>query len=261
MVSKSKTRQQKKEEAARESLKKLLDKRSQQLIENSKTDPLARAFLAERTDYIPANSRILIACEGEKTEPFYFDGMKKAWRMAIDLELVTAQGDPLSVVTSAVGYVGKGYDEIWAVFDRDEFPEQRIQDAFSLAQSNGIKIVFSNESFELWYLLHFCYLDTHTGRDTLCSRLEDFLECSYQKNDPAMFMKLRGRMCPAIKNSLRLAETLHMYDQQAIISNPFTGMHHIIAALASNSSRLKAINPDHPIVEEIENIITACSSN
>ena len=56
------------------------------------------------------------------------------------------------------------FDEAWAVYDRDSFPKTRVNSAFELANANSIKNGFSNEAFELWYILHFQYLDTPNTR-------------------------------------------------------------------------------------------------
>jgi hypothetical protein len=57
------------------------------------------------------------------------------------------------------------YDQVWCVFDRDSFPPNRFNAAFILAGENSIKIAYSNEAFELWYLLHFNYYDSAMSRN------------------------------------------------------------------------------------------------
>jgi hypothetical protein len=75
-----------------------------------------------------------------------------------------------SLVANAVEKVeeaakkGQRYSEVWCVFDRDSFPLENYARAFQLAESNKIKLAWANEAFELWYLLHYCYLDAPVGR-------------------------------------------------------------------------------------------------
>lgn len=64
----------------------------------------------------------LIVCEGEKTEPGYFEGLKKAHRLgSANIKVVSGEGsDPVSIVKHALReYQRGGYDRAYCVFDRD----------------------------------------------------------------------------------------------------------------------------------------------
>lgn len=56
--------------------------------------------------------------------------------------------------------------ETWVVFDFDIKPDQLEQQkedynrAIELAKNHDIKVAYSNDSFELWFLLHYQHLDT-----------------------------------------------------------------------------------------------------
>jgi RloB-like protein len=97
--------------------------------------------------------KILIVCEGAKTEPEYFNG----FRVAKDVcEIQGIGANTLSLVNEAKKIKEKGdYSEVWCVFDRDSFPRKNIVAAITRANFLGFKCAFSNESFELWYILHF----------------------------------------------------------------------------------------------------------
>jgi len=56
-------------------------------------------------------------------------------------------------------------DEVWIVFDRDEHHE--VPGTLEEARVAGIGVVFSNECFELWPLLHLEDLSQHTARAIL----------------------------------------------------------------------------------------------
>jgi hypothetical protein len=58
---------------------------------------------------------------------------------------------------------GTPYGHVWCVFDRDSFPESNYARAFDLARTHRFHVAWSNETFELWYLLHFNYIGR--GRD------------------------------------------------------------------------------------------------
>jgi hypothetical protein len=46
-----------------------------------------------------------------------------------------------------------GIDEVWALFDRDQWDD--IPHAFAEARDAGVRVAFSHPAFELWLLLHF----------------------------------------------------------------------------------------------------------
>ena len=111
--------------------------------------------------------RILILCEGEKTEPNYFNGLKRdkfrsnrlsALRIEIyDYGSNTAK----ELVKQAKSLKDDAkreknpYDKIWVVFDRDGYTKH--PQALDQASANGIRVAFSSISFEFWFLLHFTY--------------------------------------------------------------------------------------------------------
>ncbi len=73
--------------------------------------------------------RILIVCEGEKTEPNYFRAFHKIQRGSFIYDISTDGGgiNTMDVVNQAISLKdaarknGKPYDSVWAVFDRDSF--------------------------------------------------------------------------------------------------------------------------------------------
>ena len=63
--------------------------------------------------------RVLIVCEGEKTEPHYFGGLRLHYRLSsANIEITRAHGtDPMSIVSFAEARLGN-YDRAYCVFDR-----------------------------------------------------------------------------------------------------------------------------------------------
>lgn len=121
--------------------------------------------------------KIFIFSEGKNTEVEYFEAIgneiaqkiRQLYRIKF-IETVGGLGNTKSIISTIIDLVkeseqnkpnilrDKGYekdDQIWAVFDKDEFPDKDYNDAIELAQKNGIKVAYSNECFELWFLLHF----------------------------------------------------------------------------------------------------------
>ena len=119
--------------------------------------------------------KIFIFCEGEKTEPLYFKGFKEELEREIirrkdAVIVIDGTGfNTLSLVKYATKNLPKEFDpnmdEKWVVFDEDSVPKGNFDNAIKKAISEGFKVAYSNECFELWYLLHFSYYDVDNGRD------------------------------------------------------------------------------------------------
>ena len=153
--------------------------------------------------------RVLIVTEGERTEPLYFDGFR--------LSNVTVKGcgyncDSLVQYTRDLENEYKRkqdmyFDKVWCVFDRDSFPVANFDAAFALAATYGYEVAYSNEAFELWYLLHFNYYDSQLSRQQYCDKLTAVLGFRYLKNDRRMYSMLLERQPQAIKWAERLLIT------------------------------------------------------
>lgn len=152
--------------------------------------------------------RILIVCEGERTEPLYFEAFKPANIIVRGTGFNTD-----SLVKKAISLRDDdalGFDQVWCVFDKDSFPSSNFNKAFELARMNNIRIAHSNEAFELWYILHFNYLDTGITREQYNEKLNKELSkitgCKYTKNDSRMYDNLLQRQPLAIKRAKKLME-------------------------------------------------------
>lgn len=190
-----------------------------------------------------SRKRILLVCEGEKTEPQYFRWLRDRWRLNATIEIIGPCGDPLCVVQRAVDEKRRArdprYDSVWAVFDRDDFVPSRISGAFQLASSNEVKVAYSNECFELWYLLHFCYVDAALQRGELWKKLSDAIGYEYKKEETKIFEKLKDRFVNAIRNALRLEEV-----NGAARQSPYTGVHRILEEFAGTAGSSRPIEDE-----------------
>ena len=65
------------------------------------------------------------------------------------------------------------FDRIWVVFDKDDFND--FNEAIKKAGRLGFQAAWTNEAFELWYYLHFEYLDTGIGRKAYIEKIESIL--------------------------------------------------------------------------------------
>lgn len=172
---------------------------------------------------------ILIVCEGTRTEPNYFQSFKLPKKVA---EIVGVGMNTVAVVKHAIELNAEAqYDEVWCVFDRDSFPKKHVSAAFTLASENKIKLAFSNESFELWYLLHFCYLDTCITRDQYCTKLSEHLNFNYKKNNPAIYDLLIDKQPNAIKLAKKLAKFFPLVSGKECDAKPSTSVYKLVERL------------------------------
>ncbi|WP_293785699.1 RloB family protein [uncultured Pedobacter sp.] len=104
------------------------------------------------------------------TEPSYFNQFKLA---SATVEALGKGYNTLACVKHAIHLSQKKkYDQIWCVFDKDDFPNSDFNDAIKLAKTNGLKVAYSNMSFEYWMILHF---DDHQGGGMHRSRYDEVI--------------------------------------------------------------------------------------
>ena len=89
------------------------------------------------------HDRVLIVCEGAKTEPNYFQDLRKRARIptAVIKIMPSALGtQPLQVVEFAIAEFNRtrAYDRVYAVFDRDTHPT--YANAIGKAEAYCIKL-------------------------------------------------------------------------------------------------------------------------
>ncbi len=96
---------------------------------------------------------ILIVCEGKNTEPSYFNNFKLT---SATVKSIGEGYNTLSLVKRAVLLAKqKQYDQVWCVFDKDDFAIKDFNSAIKLATQNSFKVAYSNQAFEYWIILHF----------------------------------------------------------------------------------------------------------
>jgi hypothetical protein len=129
--------------------------------------------------------RMLIVCEGEKTEPNYFRAFPENPQVCDTIDIQGLGYNTASLVNEAIQLKQEAkqkaqpYSEIWCVFDKDSFSDNSFETAINLAQKNQIRCVYSIEAFEIWYLLHFSYIDAALSRSQYADKLTAVLKKAY----------------------------------------------------------------------------------
>lgn len=185
-----------------------------------------------------ASDRFLIVCEGTKTEPNYFNYFKKKIREAnkdsVNVEVHGKGMNTLSLVNETINLKNASiidYSQVWCVFDKDDFKDESFNTACQKAQDNNIEIAYSNESFELWYILHFNLHQSQSHRGEYIRILKDILE-TYEKNDPNIVDKIYkkgGSVDRAIAYAKKLDDdSSHLPFSQR---NPSTNLYKLVEEL------------------------------
>lgn len=186
---------------------------------------------------------IRIVCEGERTEPNYFNGWLKAnGYTAPNPAFKAKDNSPRGVVKHAKEVykdarrlkIPADKISVWAVFDRDG--HMGLAEAIDEATNSGIHFAFSNVCFEYWILLHY---ERTTRAFANCAEtiryILDSHDNDYGKSNDH-FARLKNRIPFAMENGRWLVETHWEYDDRPIwdqnpYSNVYSMLNHIEAKI------------------------------
>ncbi len=198
--------------------------------------------------------KILVVCEGEKTEPIYFEEIRVV--LGIDFANIEIDGScgssPINVVNRA--YLlhrealqsGDSYNRVFCVFDKDShttFEEaiERINQINCELSEQGLKEqsrfegIISIPSFEYWFLLHYnpttkpyAATPTKSVGDHVIDDLKKYLP-GYKKTQKGLFSKSQneGTLEGALANSRRIYKA----SLKSGNINPSTNVHELIEYL------------------------------
>lgn len=232
-------------------------------VDNAILKRLKRKEEKRRIEYKSVNRFILIVSEGTQTEPNYFEGFKADLpKGVLDQNRIDILGEgknTQSLVDAVITIraqrerdTGRQFDQTWAVFDKDDFTAESFNGAILRAEGLERKIdcAWSNEAFELWYCLHFVFINHGMPREDYKARIEKELTdkmgvaFTYEKNLANMYQLLKdqGDQDQAIKWAKSLAG---LYGERQDYANhiPRTEVYRLI-------EKLEELRPneeeDHP---------------
>ena len=176
--------------------------------------------------------KVLIVCEGEKTEPNYFKELKNHLRLnSANVAIVGEGATPAKIVERAKKLdiqekrTDDPFDKIFCVFDKDTHTD--YQKALDQCAQKNYRAITSVPAFEYWLLLHFRYTTSpYQDASELLHDLKRHMR-NYEKNDTGIFEKLQDKLETAKKNAARSLEDRN----QARTDNPSTKVHILVEAL------------------------------
>lgn len=186
--------------------------------------------------------KVLIVCEGAKTEPNYFRELKDYYQLNTANVVVDGNcgSDPWSVYQHAQRVVDMAkvdndpYDKIYCVFDKDRHTTYQRTIA-TIAEKKFFTAINSVPCFEYWLLLHFVYTTKPlraTGDKSICDKTNDELKRhlpAYQKGAPGIFRELISKLETAKINAQRALRD----SESNQTDNPSTFVHILVSYLQS----------------------------
>jgi hypothetical protein len=193
--------------------------------------------------------RMLIVCEGEKTEPNYLRAIQREHRLSsTHVQVLHGQKgtDPAQVLAYAhklflqgdatKGLQPRAFDRLVVVFDRDEHHgyHAALADAQKLSgkikSDEGVAVpvdaVASVPCFELWLLLHFEDVTAPLTAAEALARLTKHAP-QYAKGNTDHWAETRAHLPAAIARAKALAAVTTAHDGHL----PYTDMHSLVERL------------------------------
>lgn len=183
----------------------------------------------------------LIVCEGQ-SEEMYFKSFP----------VITASVKPVPLGCSKTTLVecakaiveDEQFDEVWCVFDMDYKPDVKGQfkdfdNAVKSAIAAGFKCAYSNDAFELWYVLHYQFIDQEQLRTFLFKKLSGYWAINYEKEGKtksfarSVYNLLQNDKRASQKRAISNARNL--FESQKVklhhLQNPVTKVYELVESL------------------------------
>lgn len=159
--------------------------------------------------------RMLIVCEGSKTEVNYFEEIRQEKRLPnVNLRIIPSPlgTEPQQIVEGAEAEFlkSKGFEKVYVVFDRDQ--HLTYANAIAMAEARNEKLrndekksvafeaIVSVPCFELWLLLHFADITGPLNRYDALARLRHHL-VGYQKGNSGIYSETSARLTVATQRA------------------------------------------------------------
>lgn len=204
--------------------------------------------LKRRAPVRSSYDKVLIVCEGEKTEPMYFEGLVDFYELNTANVRIDGKcgSSPSSVVACAIDLYrdeqrkGDPYDRVYCVVDRDNHADFEAAMERLRAQKpvNTFFSIVSVPCFEYWLLCHFTYTRSEfcaagkrSAGDITLEELRKYWH-GYEKGVKDAFLKLKDQLCFAKANARRGLE-------DAMVSggeNPMTRVYELVEYLQNLKS-------------------------
>lgn len=139
----------------------------------------------------------MIVSEGTKTEPIYLRGfaskINEKYKDLVRENHIEVYGTGNNT-NGLIRFVDRKrasgdwakFQKIWLVYDKDDFPLDNFDNTQFEAESRkdvSMSVAWSNESIELWFVLHFQDYISNNGRSQYIQILNNYLDYSKVRED------------------------------------------------------------------------------
>ncbi len=191
--------------------------------------------LARRKPRREPYDKVLIICEGSKTEPNYFNGLKNAHRLNnANVKIIGKGATPMKIVDFAKEkyrneeIAGDPFDKVFCVFDKDTHHDyETAKQAIEKMKPNGTYVaIISIPAFEYWLLLHYIYSTGPCTSSEVLNQLKQHMP-EYEKGHKNIFTQLQDKLEKAKKNAKKSLKDSKKTDTD----NPSTRVHELVNIL------------------------------
>jgi hypothetical protein len=187
--------------------------------------------------------RILIVCEGKKTEPNYFEEIRQLMRLPkAEVRIIHSDAgtEPRQIVdyTEKLFYEDLSFDICYAVFDRDEHKTYHEALTRAAQLDKALKNDFKKKirfhavptvpCFELWILLHFADVKAFHDRHEVIRSVGQHIK-GYAKGLPGVFGLTADKLATATTRAELLREDFNAVSG----TDPYTMVDQLVAKLRS----------------------------
>lgn len=192
--------------------------------------------MARRRAALSPYDRILIVCEGAKTEKYYFEELAKHYNInSHNIKIVGGGDSPTNIVARAETECRKSaidFDKVYCVFDKNSHADYQ-QALAQLANKENFEAIVSVPCFEYWLLLHYhgttkpyANKGSKSACDQVISELTKYIP-RYRKGDGNTFHIVKNNLPTAKSNAEKALEEA----QKANTDNPSTNVHLLVTHL------------------------------
>lgn len=189
---------------------------------------------------------IMIVSEGTKTEPLYLKGFVrkineqyKSISKNNHIDLYGTGRNTKGLLKFIEKKLTDGswshYKQFWLVYDKDDFPYDDFDNTQFMAEARKkpkISVAWSNESIELWFLLHFQDYYANNGRKQYIEKLNEYFDYSKTREDLYDVIMEKGSLSDAKKRARKMYQEFSdgkITSPSAMV--PATRMHELIEDL------------------------------
>jgi hypothetical protein len=176
----------------------------------------------------------MIFTEGE-TEEGYFKTFKVRCK-------TIKGGNALKLVEEAIVQkenVKSYHDQYWVVIDKDDSTELDFLKALDLAQKHQLRVAYSCEAFEIWWLFHYIHIQAPIQRKDYEKKIKQYLqEYSSREKGKVQGRHMRLLLNPLLSNGIENAKQAHKNFKNPNIAfhQSVTTVYELVELLIENSS-------------------------